>query len=171
MTATQANHSSPRFVAPLRLPVGFIFQHSSFHKGFTLVELLIVLVIIGLGTALAMPGIEALTNQGAHDRALRMIAGAVARAQDRALSRRSAQTITIDLDARLVAVSDETPTPLPAGVAIGIIPADEQAPREEGRLSLAVDRHGNIEPFELRIGHSTVLVANPFTGALEPPLQ
>jgi prepilin-type N-terminal cleavage/methylation domain-containing protein len=158
------NRVSSMFCSSIRI------HHSSF-RGFSLVELLIVLVIIGLGTALAMPGIEALTNQGAHDRALRMIAGAVARAQDRALARRSAQTITIDLDARLVTVSDEAPIPLPAGVAIGIVPADERASREEGHISIAVDRHGNIEPFELRIGHSTVLVANPFTGALEPPLQ
>ena len=131
----------------------------------------IVLVIIGLGAALAMPNIEALTNQGSEDRALRLIAGATARAQDRALARRSAQTITIDLDNRLVAVSDEAPIPLPQGVVIGIVPATERAPRQEGRLSLSVDRHGNVEPFEVRIGRSTVLVANPFTAALEPPLQ
>ncbi len=136
--------------------------------GFTLVELLVVIVILALASLLVIPRLDALTDQGSDERAFRLIAGGIARAQDRALLDRRPRSLLIDLDRRLLSVEgDPDPLALPSHSRIVVERADGSV-HEAGTVAIAVDAHGNIDPFELRIGTRIRALANPFTGALEP---
>jgi len=77
--------------SPFRIP------HSAF-KGFTLVELLVVLGIIGLVAAMSVPAFNRFVMQTRLKTATREIVGLLSLARSLAIGSRSARTVVVDLE-------------------------------------------------------------------------
>jgi prepilin-type N-terminal cleavage/methylation domain-containing protein len=153
----------------LRIDKQGSFRNSDGAYAFTLVELLIVIVVIAIASALLLPDLSSLTDRGAEDRALRLIAGAVHRAQDLALLRHAPQSIEFNLDKASVTVSSEPKSvSWPGRAKVSIISDGSGTPVSSGVVTIEVDRFGNLTPFEVRIGRQIHVTANPFTGLMEP---
>lgn len=80
----------------------------SMQRGTTLLELLLVLVLVGLATAMALPGITGLRDRLAVDSAAQVIAGAHARARLVAVAERRNVLLTLAADS-LIVHAIETP--------------------------------------------------------------
>jgi prepilin-type N-terminal cleavage/methylation domain-containing protein len=142
---------------------------STADHAFTLVEILVVIVVIAIASALLLPDLSSITDRGAEDRALRLVAGSVHRAQDLALLRHEPQSIAFDLDRGSVTVSGEPkPVSWPGRARVSIVSAGSSVPVSSGVVRIEVDRFGNLAPFEVRIGRAVRVTANPFTGLMEP---
>lgn len=144
-------------------------------RGFTLMELLIVVVIISLTAAVLAPQFESLSEAGSEERALRLLSGAIARAQDLATLEHQPVSIIVDLTTRHVTLGpdrkaglDPESLELPRRCRIGIEQEDGGGVLWEGRVTLTVDQDGYVNPFRVRIGDHVRLKVHPFTGELEP---
>jgi prepilin-type N-terminal cleavage/methylation domain-containing protein len=79
-------------------------MHRSPSRGFTLLELTVVLTIVGLLLALVLPGFGSLRNTWAVRTAMTDIASAFSLARQTALSRRAAVAVVFDTSAGVVQV-------------------------------------------------------------------
>lgn len=91
--------------------------------GFTLVELLVVLSIIGLMIAIAMPTLSRLTPGLRLNAAAQDVASRVKAARREAMQQNRAMAVTIDLDARQVRVGSARPIQLDPRLGISLLTA------------------------------------------------
>lgn len=134
-------------------------------SGFTLVELLIVVVVLATIAAIAAPRLEAVTESGAEDRILRLVGGAAIRAQDLALRSGAPVRLVLDLDARHLELADDPPLALPSRGRIAASIGDRPG-ASSGRLELVVPADGLMPPLRLVVGDRPPHRLHPFTAEL-----
>lgn len=133
--------------------------------GFTLVELLIVVVVLATIAAIAAPRLEAVTEAGAEDRILRLVGGAAIRAQDLALRTGAPVRLILDLDSRLLLVADDPPLALPSRGRIAASIGDRPG-ASSGRIELVVPADGLMPPLRLVVGNRAPRKLHAFTADL-----
>lgn len=140
-------------------------MHRLVDSGFTLVELLLVVVVLATIAAIAAPRLEAVTEAGAEDRILRLVGGAAIRAQDLALRSGTPVRLILDLDARLLLVADDPPLALPSRGRIAISIGDRPS-ATSGRIELVVPADGLMPPLRLMVGDRPPRRLHAFTADL-----
>lgn len=143
------------------------FSGFTLTEGFTLAELLIVVMILGIAAVVVMPRFEMMAGQGEEGRATRLVAGAISRAQDLAIIRREPVTIALNLDEKTLNIAGD-----PAAIELPDVPLSfsshpGMAGRTTGTVEISVDRFGGIDLFEIAIGSEYRGIANPVTGDIE----
>ncbi|WP_027186484.1 pilus assembly FimT family protein [Desulfovibrio inopinatus] len=180
------------------MPISAVPTSTKPHGGFTLAELIIVMVIIGLGVALAVPRLSPLLFREHANSALRVLTGALAQARSRALLTGTPKAVVVQLDTgrfRLdehiepttsddaarqdwsrahKEVEDDTPPwrDLPGSLRLRVVFGPTTPPVEEGEIWLRVDADGMFEPATLIFsdddGNVLPTRLNPGTGRLDP---
>lgn len=148
-----------------RVPQRPRFARTLSSAGFTLVELLLVVVVLASIAAIAMPRLESLSEAGAEDRTLRLFGGAAIRAQDLALRHGRPVPLVLDLDARTLTVGADDPVALPTRSSLSIAPPDG-AFVGTGRFEAVVERDGLMPALLVRVGDRPVRRLHPFTADL-----
>lgn len=137
------------------------------RAGFTLAELLIVMVILSVMAVMLVPRYEAMTNTDADERAFRLISGVIAHAQDRAVIHRQSQIVELQIDTSIIAIEGAgEPVALPK-CSIAVTDPRLRKRTTEGTVRLKIDPSGTVERFELEIGDAVRAASNPITGELE----
>jgi len=96
-------------------------------RGFTLLELLVVLFIMGLGYALAAPMIGAGAATLELNSATRQLAAGLRKARNTAITRQQEAVMTVDVGNRVFAITNDTHIyPLPKHVEISLITAQTE---------------------------------------------
>lgn len=100
------------------------FNVRSNNQGFTLIETLIVVIIIGILSAIAAPGLLGMLNRNKVNTALDEVQGALREAQREAMRKGQQCTVTLDstnskVTGSCLVTGDRT---LPSGVALGTNP-------------------------------------------------
>lgn len=134
---------------------------------FTLVELLIVVVILGIAAAVLVPRVDSFTRAGAGERAFRLVQGVILRAGDLAVLRHRPMTVRLDLTGLTVQVKgEEKPVALPdCGVAV--IDPLRRVRQTSGVADIVVEPNGNVEPRTFEFGPDLRGVLNPITAVIE----
>ncbi|RMH58496.1 MAG: prepilin-type N-terminal cleavage/methylation domain-containing protein [Candidatus Hydrogenedentota bacterium] len=136
-------------------------------SGFTLAEILVVLVIIGILTLFMIPRYEAITSAGTENRAWRILAATITEAQDYAVLLGRPVRIVFDFSQHRVFVP-ETHIAFTWNEELSIAVRGEKdvSFRSRGRFEVPVDARGRTPRFSVRIEHK-IKSLNPFTGLLE----
>lgn len=135
--------------------------------GFTLVELLIVVVILGIAAAVLIPRVDSFTHAGASERAFRLVQGVILRAGDLAVLRRRPMTVRLDLDGLTAQVKgEEKPVALP-DCGLAVIDPGRRSRQVAGVAEIVIEPNGNVEPRVFEFGPDLRGVLNPVTAVIE----
>jgi len=95
--------------------------------GFTLVEVIVALAILGLAAAVALPG-RIVRNEALDLKAaVRAVAGDLRRARDVAVTRNVESTWSLDVAQRIYRIADDPRTTrLPEGIAVSLLTATSE---------------------------------------------
>ncbi len=179
------------------MPISVARNSTNSVQGFTLAELIIVMVIIGLGIALALPRMSPLVFREQANSTLRVLTGALAEARSRALLTGTPKAVVINLDNDTFRLED-TSEPVASDtnqeansdvseaeaktlsdwrslgndIQLRAILSPAYAPKEEGNVQLRVDGEGIFEPATLFFadedGNVLPVELNSGTGNLAP---
>jgi general secretion pathway protein H len=97
------------------------------HTGFTLLELMVVLTLMSLVYALAVPLISAALPGTEHKAAARQLAAGLRVARSHAVTHKQEATLTLDVEQRRFAISgDKRNHPLPAQLNLSLYTAQSE---------------------------------------------
>lgn len=155
-------------------------------RGFTLLELIVVLVLIGIGTSLAMPRVAAFLFTDELKGAARQLTGLISRASQLAQQHQAAYLLRyLERDKRFV-IEPETAAPdryglpsrpksegelrLPGQVGVRDLWSFYGGGRSTGDLTIRFNRDGYVEPTVLHLREGAdrdlSLVLSPFLGSV-----
>lgn len=125
-------------------------------RGFTLLELLVVLFIMGLGYALAAPMIGAGAATLELKSATRQLAAGLRKTRNTAVTRQQEAVMTVDVGNRAFAITNDARVyPLPKRVEISLITAQtEQLQSQLGNIRFFPDGSSTGGRLTLSVGES-----------------
>jgi type II secretion system protein H len=118
-------------------------------SGFTLIEMLVVIIIIGVIAAIAVPNFLGLLNRNRANEAMRQVEGALREAQKQAIRRGRQCTVNIDTTNKTIS------NPATNGCLLSTRVLNDSVQLNSSRTTIRFSGKGNIEVDDTTAGSTT----------------